>query len=185
MSLVMPAVWPDGTPITDRMVMLLVATPDFRHEASAIYVYRHSAPTPTPTPSNPSVEISPSTGSAGTRVNLRGGGFPPSTRLGVYLAGVVRAAGVGNQPTSYATTTTDSRGAYAVSFVMPTTWPSGAKIEAGTLSVLVATSDFEQRATATFEYVEPEQPPGDAAWRGEYYAESRSVGQPRIGTPGP
>jgi hypothetical protein len=62
---------------------------------------------------------------------------------------------------------------------MPATWPNGAQIEAGELSVLVATMDFKHRATAIFTYETP-SPQGDATWRGEYFANRHLSGTPAL-----
>ena len=164
MTFTTPATWPDGTHLTPGMLLLLVATDEFMPQASAIYTYvppprptatRPPAPTATPTRRNAYATVSPSSGSAGTHVTVHGGGFPANRAVGLYMSGVVRAAGVGQGPTAYATTTTDAKGDYRLRFVMPGAWPNGAKIEAGKLALLVATADFAVRATGSFDYAVP------------------------------
>ncbi|MBV7338630.1 hypothetical protein KFU94_62515 [Chloroflexi bacterium TSY] len=188
MTFVMPSVWPDGTLITDRRLLVVVATRDFEYEAGAVieYVPPVSAPTPTPIPLNPTIQMNPDSGSAGTTIELQGGGFPANTRVDVYLSGIVRiTASAASQPTSYANTTTDVRGNYRVRFVMPAQWPDGRTIKTGKLAVLVATEDFENRATSAFDYLASDSTPtntptprGDEAWRGEYFANSNLAGAP-------
>ncbi len=47
-SFVLPATWPDGSPVTAGQLVVLVATEDFSAQASALFVYRASEPTVTP-----------------------------------------------------------------------------------------------------------------------------------------
>jgi hypothetical protein len=166
-SFTMPSTWPDGTPVTPGRLLILVATPDFGRQASAVFSYL----TPTPTPSlNPYAEAQPQSGSANTAVTVRGGGFPPNTRVQLYLAGLISASAAAEAPRSYATTTTDSAGQYQLTFTMPATWPDGQPIESGTLALLVATDDFAVRANATFDYVAPTPTAvSPQSWRGSYY----------------
>ena len=49
----MPAQWPDGSPLTDGRVIVLVATADFSAQASASFTYRTAAATSTATPTVP------------------------------------------------------------------------------------------------------------------------------------
>ncbi len=166
-SFTMPAVWPDGTAVTPGRLLILVATDDFAQQASAIFDY--IAPTPTPD-INPYAEVQPTSGSANTQVTIRGGGFPANRRINLYLSGLVSASAAGEAPTSYANTTTDSAGNYSMSFTMPATWPDGNPIQSGALALLIATEDFEVRASVTFDYTVP-TPTGDgtSGWRGSYY----------------
>lgn len=164
----MPATWPDETAVEAGMLLILVEANNFAQQASAVFDY--AAPTPTPSV-NPYAQVQPPAGSANTQVTIQGGGFPGNTRVNLYLSGLVTArAAAAAAPNSYATATTDSAGAYRMTFTMPSTWPDGRVIESGRMALLVATEDFRVRASATFDYSAPtptaESTPG---WRGSYY----------------
>ncbi|MEM7538756.1 MAG: PA14 domain-containing protein [Chloroflexota bacterium] len=192
-----PAAWPDGSAIRDHRILLIVATDNFNHEASAIFRYFPSvsapAPTPTPVPAAPSLHINPTHGTQGTHIALSGCGFPAHTTLNVHLAGIAGRHGGYAQPTSYISVQTNAHGCYSGSFAMPGTWPDGRVIQTGRISILVATSNFSHEATATFEYSRPvSQSPQytvpqytapqhitpHSAWRGEYYANRHLSGSP-------
>jgi hypothetical protein len=168
LSFTLPTIWPDGTAVDAGLLLILVATENFSHQASA--VFDNLVPTPTPA-GNPYAVAEPSSGSAGTQVTISGGGFPPNTRVDLYLAGLVGVAAAGAQPTSYANAITDNAGNFRLGFVLPATWPDGEPLTSGTLALLVATQDFSRRANATFDYVAPTptavSTPGP--WRGSYY----------------
>ncbi|MEZ4726017.1 MAG: PA14 domain-containing protein [Caldilineaceae bacterium] len=61
----MPATWPDGSPITDGELVVLIATESFGAQASALFTYRATpvteTPTPTPTPTATPVETATAT----------------------------------------------------------------------------------------------------------------------------
>lgn len=50
LTFTLPATWPDGTPLTNGRLVLLVATADFSAQASALFTYREPSTTTTPTP---------------------------------------------------------------------------------------------------------------------------------------
>jgi len=54
MTFTMPATWPDGRPIQNGRLALLVATADFSVRASATFDYTEPTPTTTPAPGSPS-----------------------------------------------------------------------------------------------------------------------------------
>ena len=109
--------------------------------------------TPTPDQVYPYVDVVPGRGGAGTAVTAMGGGFPANTRVNLYLGGIARmdalAAASGQV---YATTITDRRGNFSMSFAMPAAWPDGPPISTGRLALLVATEDFSAEAAAVFDY---------------------------------
>lgn len=180
---VMPGRWPDGSPITPGRILLLVATANFSHEASAVFSYVGAAPTPTATvtPDTPYASVFPAEGGAGTQVTISGGAFPANTRVNLYLAGIIQASTVPEEPTIYATTVTDFRGNYSLSFAMPGRWPDGVTIETGRLALLIATADFALRTTGTFDFLAtPATPPASAPWRGEYYNNIGLAGPPVV-----
>ena len=115
-------------------------------------------PTATWTPAPqiaPFGSINPRSGTAGTAVTVRGGGFPANSLVNVYIAGIVSVSSTSDGPQAYASALTNNVGQYSVTFVMPDKWPDGAPIEAGRLAILVATGDFAVRVTDTFEYLVP------------------------------
>ncbi len=150
-SFSMPSTWPNGSPIESGRLIILVAAPNYSTEASAIFEYR--APRPTVAP-NPYADITPNSGGAGTQVTVTGGGFSPNTVVNAHLAGLVSAAGVAaaSSPSTYASTTTDGNGNYALSFPMPSTWPDGSKVASGKIMVYIATDGFTQQTSAAFDY---------------------------------
>ncbi|MEM7537521.1 MAG: hypothetical protein AAF639_35450, partial [Chloroflexota bacterium] len=157
MSFDMPANWPDGTPITDDRILILVATDDFSTEAGTSFDYEPTGPTPTPDVfDGPTLQINPRSGTQGTVIALNGGGFPANTTLGIYLAGLVSNRDGRSDPDSLATIRTDARGNFSGNFTMPGTWPDGSPILTGRLAIMIATSDFADRATATFSYTAPQ-----------------------------
>lgn len=176
LSFTMPAAWPDNTRVEPGPVLILVATENFTYQASAVFTY--NAPTSTP-PANPSAQVQPRSGGANTQVTVSGGGFPPNTRVDLYLSGLVSLRAAGAAPNSYATTVTDGAGQYRMTFVMPSTWPDGQPIESGTLALLVATQDLGGRASATFDYLAATPTAvSPQSWRGSYYANPDQRNEP-------
>lgn len=184
----MPRRWPDGSAIDPGLLLILAETNDFAQQASAVFTYL--APTPTPA-INPYARVEPPAGSAGTEVTISGGGFPANTQVDLYLAGIVKnsAAAAAARPQSYASATTDDNGDYTMRFTMPATWPDGRQIESGRLAMLIATTDFQYRASASFDYVIATPTPTVAAtatatpisadqWEGRYYANPDLSGEP-------
>lgn len=182
----LPATWPDGSPITDGKLVILVATDDFSAQASAVLDYTAAPPTNTPTPEPPTatptgtqpptatptntpqptatpatpptpvpqpfVNIQPSSGAPGVLVQVSGGGYPANTQVGVYLAIFDGGIGPNNAAVTYASTLTDGNGNYNMSFVMPGTTPNGDLLPSGKIGVIVATTDLNLRASATFDF---------------------------------
>lgn len=60
----MPAEWPDGSPITDGELVVLVATEGFSAQASALFTYRATPATETPTPTPTATATATATGVA-------------------------------------------------------------------------------------------------------------------------
>ncbi|MCB0187278.1 MAG: hypothetical protein KDE31_23585, partial [Caldilineaceae bacterium] len=104
------------------------------------------------------VTVEPAAGTAGTTIMLTATGFPANTQVDLYLAGLIRASAAAERPQSYATATTDANGNATLSFVLPSTWPSGEPLLTGDLVMLVATQDFAVRANTTFSYTAPTVP---------------------------
>jgi hypothetical protein len=151
----LPATWPDGAAIEPGRLVFLVATADFGVEATATFEYRTATPTASP---KPSANVSPNSGGPGTRVTVRGGGFPVNTTVQVFLAGLaeVRAA---DAPRAYAEGRTDGLGNYDIAFNLPSEWATGGAVPTGKLIMLVATPDFGVEASAEFDFfVDPPNP---------------------------
>ncbi|HXF61630.1 MAG TPA: PA14 domain-containing protein, partial [Caldilineaceae bacterium] len=126
MSFAVPAAWPDGTPLEEGTLVVVVATADFSVEASATFNFVPPPPADAPAPY---ANVSPSQGGPGTRVTVSGGGFPANTTVHVHLAGLAGVAAAAEEPRSYASTRTDNQGNYSVSFNMPDEWPDDDKVE--------------------------------------------------------
>lgn len=147
LSFNMPDEWPDDDDVETGKIVILVATRDFEVQASTDFDFFVDAP-------NPSIDISPSSGTAGTQVNVSGGGFPANSRVMVNLGTLDEQIGQGAEEV-YASTTTDRFGNYSMSFRMPTMWPDGSTVESGRIVVLVANSDYSVVASGTFDYSAP------------------------------
>jgi uncharacterized protein YgiM (DUF1202 family) len=115
-------------------------------------------PTFTPTPTrNANANVSPSAGGANTRITVTGSGFPANVAVHAYLGGLVEASALSAaKPQPYANATTDSKGAYSMSFVLPDKWPNGTPIQPGQVVILVATDNFSLEASAPFEVRAPQ-----------------------------
>jgi len=150
-SFTMPAQWPDGSPIQDGKLAVLVATGDFSVEASAIFDYFVDRP-------NPTINAQPLFGGAGTQVQVSGIGFPANTDLNLLLATLDEQIGAGNNSQVYASTTSDRDGGYSMAFSMPGQWPDGSSITAEELVIFVTTYDNSVDVSTVFDYV-PAAPP--------------------------
>jgi hypothetical protein len=83
---------------------------------------------------------------------VKGSGFSARIRVNVYL---VPYTGEVSKPADlrpYTATTTDQRGRYAVSFVMPERWPDGSPIQPGKLQLMVVAQNGDEEAIAVFDY---------------------------------
>ncbi len=121
------------------------------------------SPTPTSTPipaQNPFVDVTPGSGSGGTHVTLHGGGFGAGATVNVYLGTFDAQIGSsdGNN-VRYAAITADGNGYFTVSFALPARWPNGAAVDAGLLLILAETNNFQQQASAVFDYQAPTATP--------------------------
>ncbi len=153
MVFTVPDKWPDGSALEAGRLVILVATPNFATEASAVFDLRVPKPTTVPPAGEPSARVVPTSGGAGTQVTVSGSGFPANTSVFVHLAGLVSASALdATAPHVYASGRTDAGGNYSMAFAMPETWPGGAPVETGKLLVMVATGDLGVQATANFDY---------------------------------
>lgn len=190
LTFVLPTNWPSGEPILTGDLVVLVATADFAARANTTFEYTPPSvptatatlaptpvpvatatmtpipipfPTPTPTPvaaQNPFVEVTPLTGSGGTRVTLQGGGFAPGAAVNVHLGTFDAQIGSGTSDNvRYAAVTADSNGYFTVAFNLPSRWPNASPVEAGLLLILAETNNFAQQASAVFDYLAPTPTP--------------------------
>jgi hypothetical protein len=159
----LPATWPNGSPVTESRLIVLVATDDFSVQTGAVldYTPTGSAPTATPTSTpvggptpdiNPSLSLAPGSGGEGTVVSAVASGFPPNTAVTLYLAAFDGEGEGGGENQRYSAGVTDSNGNVTLTFTVPDEWPNGEEIETGRIVVLVATNDFAEQATAIFDY---------------------------------
>ena len=121
--------------------------------------------TPTPFPTSlayPVAEAHPSSGTANTAIEIRGGGYPADTQLYLLLGTFDRQIGDGNL-LQFATALSDAAGNFRMNFVMPATWPDGTRIESGKILLIVTTNTFEEQSSAIFDYTRPASRPTPAA----------------------
>ena len=138
-SFTMPARWADGSTIPTGKMIVLAATGDFAVQSAASFDFFA-------TPPNPSINLSPTSGGAGTRVTAAGAGFPPNAPVAVYLATLDTAIGKGAVQ-QYVSGMADSSGRYSLSFTMPSTWPNGSNVIQNKIVVTVALPDFSVSAS--------------------------------------
>lgn len=144
-SFTMPARWADGSTIPTGKMIVLAATGDFAMQSAASFDFFA-------TPPNPSINLSPTSGGAGTRVTAAGAGFPANAPVAVYLATLDTAIGKGAVQ-QYVSGMADSSGRYSLSFTMPSTWPDGSNVIQDKIVVTVALPDFSVSASSVFAYL--------------------------------
>lgn len=147
MSFDMPDEWPDGDDIETGKIIILVATDDFGVEASAEFDFFTDDEVP-----NVSIDVSPSSGGAGTVVRVSGAGFPANTEVNLYLGSLDDQTGGDAGDRIYASTNADRRGNYSMAFTMPSQWPDGSSVPTGRVAIVVANSDFSVVAGGSFNF---------------------------------
>lgn len=138
MALIMPANWPDGTPIVEDVVVIHAATADSQVGASAGFAYVPAA--------EPSLRLNPEQGNVGTRVTATGSGFPAGAHVNLYLRppdGEIDSA-------IYGEATANVKGNFVINFTVPSTWSDGSPITGATLRVIAATDDDSIRVRSEF-----------------------------------
>jgi hypothetical protein len=192
MAFTLPATWPDGSPVAQDRLIILVANDDFSVQVSETFTYLLPAPVPptnTPTPPvvaptatpQTSLGLAPSNGTAGTVVNVVGGGFPAGQTVAIYLAAFDGEGEGSGRNQQYGAGIVDANGNFVISFAMPRTWPNGESIESGRVVVLAATNDFSTQATALFNYRRATA----AAGSGEPLPAESPTASPELPTPTP
>jgi hypothetical protein len=145
LTFAIPNRWPDGSLIEPQPLVILVATHDFRLQASALFDYQGAQLTPT-------INITPASGGPGTSVVITGSGFPANVNVNLHLGAFDTDFGPGTA-SSYATTTTARDGAYHMAVVLPATWPDGTPIRTERLLLMVATDDFSVQVSTTLRFL--------------------------------
>lgn len=189
-AFVMPGNWPSGEPLLTGRLAILVATQDFATRATASFDYiaptaatptaapttapsptLTAAPPPIPTPTatpvpapaqNPFVEATPLSGSANTRVTLRGGGFPANATVNIHLGTFDAQVGGSGAPVRYGAATTDASGNFTLAITIPGVWPDGTPVASGLLLIFVEANNFAQQASAVFDYAAPTPTPANS-----------------------
>ena len=82
-----------------------------------------------------------------------GSGFPGNTTVYAHLAPLGGSGGSGNEYANYAIVATTANGDYTMIFAMPAVWPNGTPIKTGRIAILIATADFSQQTSVSFDYV--------------------------------
>lgn len=109
------------------------------------------AETATPVP-QPFVNLDPGAATAGTLIQVTGGGFPANTALDLYLGIFDGEISPNDSAVSFASTVTNDEGNYSMSFVMPDDTPTGVLIPSGRIAVVVATDGFALQAASTLDF---------------------------------
>jgi len=145
----LPTTWPDGKPLEPGQLVVMVATANFSVQASD--TFNLIAPQPTRA-TQPYVNVNPNSGGLDTAVTVSGGGFLANTRVRLYLAEVAAADVARSKPQSYVSSTTDANGNFSFGWTIPHRFQNGDVIDSGKLVIVVATDNFGQQASATFDY---------------------------------
>ena len=95
--------------------------------------------------SAPTITLNPTTGSANTRVTVKGAGFPAGSRVSLRL-GTAQA---------YAVAVADPDGNVALAFTVPDELPDGTSTANQELLVLLTSEDTSLQATASFQVQRP------------------------------
>ena len=137
----MPAVWPDGTSITDEQLVLLAVSEDNSTHASAVFDYM-------PPVIQPEINVTPTKGPGGTPVTVTSTGLPMGSRVTLHLGPPEGGFG----PEAYAEGVVDGEGRATLAFVMPENWPDGRRVKEEQLEIVVLTDDNLVRASSGFDY---------------------------------
>jgi hypothetical protein len=122
-SLLVPATWPNSSPINRNAFFLYVATENFTESASAKFTYvpaEHALLT-----------LSPAQGETGSLITVTGAGFAAESRVELYLS---TPDGKGDEA-SHGQTTTSQKGNFVIQFTVPMTWADGEPIMGNVLRV--------------------------------------------------
>lgn len=112
LTFVMPGHWPDGTPITQFDVLVVVLNEDGSAKATAPFSFQPAAV------AWPVLSLKPSTGAPGQPVEVTGQGFDPGAQIALRLG--VSDAGLND--VNLVQVQTDERGGFKVSLAIPTAW---------------------------------------------------------------
>jgi hypothetical protein len=141
----MPARWPDGSPVTEEELVVVVLNEDGSVKAVAPFRFEPAAA------AIPTLTLDPGTGAHGQQIDVSGRGFPPRCELSLQIG----RATAGIDPLPLARTTTGEAGGFDLLITIPSTWPtSGAPLLEDDLILLAINPDQEVLATARL-YLQP------------------------------
>ncbi len=145
----MPAVWPDGAPITqENLVITASATQTL--EDGTVEEMRATASFRYIVVIQPEISISPSTGGAGATTTITSTGFPANTPVNIIIG---TRDGSRQSSQVYATGMTDASGIVTLALALPEFWPDGARIRDEQLEIAAVTADGSVRASVGFDYI--------------------------------
>jgi hypothetical protein len=137
----MPVTWPDGTPIGERELIIVVINDDASVTATTTFAYVPTAA------AIPILVLVPGNGAPGQRIMINGAGFVPEAGIELRLVPAARSAEPG---ALLAQVDADANGAFSVITTLPARWPAtGATVQEADLLIvaqereggLVLTSD--------------------------------------------
>jgi hypothetical protein len=130
----MPVTWPDGSPIGEQDLIIVVINDDASLKATTTFAY---APTAA---AIPTLVLIPGNGIPGQRITINGAGFVPGTEIDLRLVPAITSAAAG---ASLAQVVVEANGAFSVTVALPTRWPETSALieEADLLIVAQARAD--------------------------------------------
>lgn len=138
LAFLMPANWPDGTAITEDVVVVYATGTSAEVSASANFNYRQAA--------EPGLTLNPNQGNTGTRVLATGSGFPAGAHVNLYLR-------IPDEPVDAATygeAIANSKGNFVIDFTIPSVWSDGSPVTGDAIRVIAATDDDSIRVRSIF-----------------------------------
>jgi hypothetical protein len=124
----MPATWPDGRPIAEQDLLMVVINDDASLKATTTFAY---APTAA---AMPTLVLIPGNGIPGQRITIKGAGFVAETEIDLRL---VPAATSDVPGALLAQVVAGSNGAFSVTIALPTRWPAtGATLQEADLLIV-------------------------------------------------
>ena len=135
----MPAQWPDGTPITEKDLMIVVINEDGNVKATAPFSFEPEVG------GQPMLSLKPGNAGPGQQIEVVGYYFRAGAQIALRLG--VPNAGLGDD--NLMEVQADEHGTFEVALTLPATWPgSGAPITEQDL-VIVAVDEGRDQALAT------------------------------------
>jgi hypothetical protein len=133
-SFLMPAAWPNGGMINRDVVLIHLATADFKESASARFNF---------VPANrPTLTVSPARGTLGSVVTFTGSGFSANSSVNLQLSTPDNRG----DETSYGEASVNPKGNFVVQFTIPLTWVNGEPITGNSLRIAASGENNIQAA---------------------------------------